>query len=286
MKRLTRPRSEHGGYTVIETLIVLAASSALVLTVIGLISGQQGKSQFTQSIRDAESRFQDVTNDFTTGYFARGSNFSCSANAAGDPPTMTSVSSVQGKNIGCIYIGRIIQPSNTSDYTIHTVIGRQYTADVLSSPTTSLASARARLIHPTTANGALPNLSQSSQFGGGIELMSAVFLNSSNNEQAAGPFGVISNFGTVTGSQLASDKQTAQLMIFTGSYATGTALADGFAAGPTEGTDYVLNRPLALCFRSNTSEQHAIIRFGTTAGSTASITTINGGRVCPPDLIP
>lgn len=286
MKRLGRLRTEHGGYTIIEALIVLAASGALVITVISLISGQQGKTQFAQAARDADSRFQDITNDFATGYFSRGGAMSCSANATGDPPTINAVSSQQGKNIGCIYIGRIFQIGTDSNYTLHTMVGRQYTGGILSPPTTTLTEADARLIHPTSANGAIPNLSETGQFNNGIELQRVVFLNSSNSEQDAGPFGVVSNFGTIVGSNLASDKQTGQLMIFTSNYATGLDLANKFNTGIVAGTDYVLNRPLALCFTSRTSNQHAIIRFGTTAGSTASITTIGGGNTCPADLIP
>lgn len=280
MKRLKTVGVGRGGYTIIETLIVLAASGALVVAVIVLISGQQGKTQFTQAVRDADSRFKDITNDYATGYLPRpNNNISCDPTGGGRP-TITSATTLQGRNIGCVYVGRLIRLTpNSPDYKVHGIVGRQYVGDVFSAQTSDLASAKPVLLFPPSS----PDFSVSDQFNADIRFQSAVYLDSSNNPQAAGPFGVVTNFGTTSGGSLATDKQTPQLIILTASYASDTDLANKFGAGAgITSSDYVVNRPLALCFESSSSQQHAIITFGSTSGgSISTTTTISGGGTCP-----
>lgn len=285
MKRLKTVGVGRGGYTIIETLIVLAASSALVLTVIALISGQQGKTQFSSAVRDADSRIEDITNDFSTGFLTRSGNVSCTADSGGGRPSLSAVASQPGTNIGCVYVGRLIQLTpNVSKYSVQSLVGRQFTAGVFSAQTPDLTSAKPVLLFPTTSNSSLPDMSVTDQFGAGIEVAAAVYLDDSNNPHPAGPFGFVSNFGTTTSGSLASDKQTPQLIILTASYPSATAVADKFETGITT-SDYVINRPLAICFRSVTSDQYAIIRFGTNGGgSTTTSTIISGGTTCPASL--
>lgn len=285
MKRLNILGVSRGGYTIIETLIVLAASSGLVLIIIALITGQQGKTQFAQAVREADARIQDVMNDYTTGYLVRSDNVSCTADSSGGRPALTSSASQQGRNVGCVYVGRLIQPNpDSSTYTVHSLIGRQYTAGVFSTQTSDIVSAKPVLLHPTSSNSSIPNLSITDEFTAGMKLHSAIYLDSSNNPQTAGAFGIVSNFGTTTGGSLVSDKQTPQFFVLTAPYATDTALADKFETGITS-ADFVIDRPLALCFESASSKQYAIIKFGTNGGgSITTTTTIAGGDTCPSAL--
>lgn len=282
MKRLNTDGVGRGGYTIIETLIVLAASSFLVVVVILLITSQQGKTQFTQAARDADARLNDIVNDYATGYLVRTNNVSCTADGGGGRPALTSSTSNQGTNIGCVYVGRLVRfTPDSSSYTVHSLIGRQYVAGVFSQQTSDIVSAKPVLLYPTTSNSSIPNLAITDEFGAGIRFKSAVYLDTSNNPQSVGAFAIVSNFGTTSGGSLVSDKQTPQLMILTPAFSSDTDLADRFATGITT-ADFVTDRPMALCFESSSSKQYAIIKFGTNGGgSITTTTTIAGGDTCP-----
>ena len=283
MKRLKLYGVGKAGYTVIETMIVLAASGALVVSVIALISGQQGKTQFSQGVRDADSQLADVMNDFGTGYLANTGSVSCTASATpGSKPSLSTPTPApkQGTNVGCVYAGRIIVPAaNSNNYVVHGLVGRQFQGDVFSAQSSDIVNARPVVLR--SSNTSSTDLSVNAQFSPTMRFIKAVYLDTSGNEQVAGPFGVVSNFGATTAGSLVSDKQTPQLFIMIPS---ATAVEDRFESGITN-ADFVLNRPLALCFESDSSNQYAVIQYGTSTGSTASVTTIGGGT-CPADLIP
>lgn len=96
------------GFTILETMIVMAVSASMLATAILLFSGQQRKTQFSQSIRDAESKLQDVLNDVSTGYFPSASNAACSATGNVKPSIDTSGTSEQGANYACVFMGKAI----------------------------------------------------------------------------------------------------------------------------------------------------------------------------------
>lgn len=289
MKRLKITGAIANGYTIIETLVVFAASSVLVLTVIATISGQQGKTEFAQAIRDADSRIQDTLNDYASGFYERGSNVSCTADNSGNPPVLTNAPSNIGTNIGCAYIGRLIKFSGADSYTVHTVVGRQFQAGVFSPEVSNLIQARPRLIYPTTTNPTIPNLSRSDLFNGKVNVARVVYVDSiSGTEEEIGAFAVTTSFSAYTGGSLSTDKQNPQLVAIKNTLHTmsqsNTQLADAIAAPPSPG--YVVGRPIAICFESTKSNQHAIIRIADNQGRLTTSIIIGAGNTCPVDLIP
>lgn len=114
------------GYTIVEAMIFLAVSGLLLVSVIALISGEQAKTEFTASIRDFESRMQDVLNDIATGSYP-GSTAGCSLAADGSP--QLSGSANQGTNQACTFVGKAIQfspePGQEGQYKLSTVVGRR-----------------------------------------------------------------------------------------------------------------------------------------------------------------
>ncbi len=126
----------NSGYTIVEVMIFLAVSAALLFSVMLLIAGQQRRAEFTQALGDLQSGINDVMNDVATGHYIDTNNFTCKAPAplaAGYPDTtfdagkkdfvtpsvrpITSSSGggTQGTNDTCIFIGQAIQfnPQNT-----------------------------------------------------------------------------------------------------------------------------------------------------------------------------
>lgn len=102
--------SRQAGFTILETLIFLAVSGALFVTVAASISGSQQQTEYEQGVKDLETKIMDVANDVYQGYFpASGSGEdSCDVH-----PVLrvrfTGVKTTQGNNAECIFAGKAVQ---------------------------------------------------------------------------------------------------------------------------------------------------------------------------------
>lgn len=116
-------------YTIVEVMIFLAVSSVLFFVVARSIAGQTTRAQFTESVRNFESRLQDLANDVSTGFYPGENNFTCKTNISGNI-TITPVSSPRGTNGDCIFVGQVINfdrddvPSDS--FMTITLAGRRY----------------------------------------------------------------------------------------------------------------------------------------------------------------
>lgn len=128
--------SSHG-YTIVETIIFLAVTGVLFLSAVGLFSGQQDKTRFTQSLREVAADITTVINETESGYYPGNANFTCTASGNTRPTVMPGTKD-QGSNQDCIFLGKAIQfgmpiagrcsAANTSgcqDYAVQTIIGRR-----------------------------------------------------------------------------------------------------------------------------------------------------------------
>lgn len=94
-------KRQRAGFTIVETLIVLAVSGVLFISVAALISGQINRYRTRDAVFNLESSVRDVLNDVSTGYYPEkvGSNPDCSGGTAG---------SGRGTNTGCVIAGKSI----------------------------------------------------------------------------------------------------------------------------------------------------------------------------------
>jgi prepilin-type N-terminal cleavage/methylation domain-containing protein len=118
-------RRTQSGFTIVETLIVIAVSASLLLSAIYMTAGKQRKVEFNQSAQDIQSVIQQVASETASGHYANGNNFSCSATST-QVSFSTSTPTAQGSNTNCIFLGRAIQFGNNSDqeaYVFHTIAG-------------------------------------------------------------------------------------------------------------------------------------------------------------------
>lgn len=136
---------DRNGFTILEVMIVLAVSSAMLVTAIVLFGGQQGKVQFTQSIRDVESKIQDVMNDVSIG-FIPSSTTRCSPGVNG--PTFPAGVVEQGANPGCIFVGKAIHFKRTG-MSILTLVGNRFDIGT-GLPVTTFAASRPVVVDSLT----------------------------------------------------------------------------------------------------------------------------------------
>lgn len=115
------------GFTIVETLIVIAISSLLLMSAVLLVAGQQRKVEFSQSAQDIRSIIEQVIAETSAGHYPN-SGFNCSATASNITIT-AAAGAAQGSNTNCIFMGRAIQFGNSGDteaYVLHTITGYQH----------------------------------------------------------------------------------------------------------------------------------------------------------------
>lgn len=114
------PKAGSDGYTIIEVMIFLVISMAMFASVVTMMSTQNRRNQFTESVNTFNQKLQDIMNDVDTGYFPS-NDIDCNGSASAGG---------QGTNSDCVYMGKAIQfaPQGKPDgYTIYTLVGdREY----------------------------------------------------------------------------------------------------------------------------------------------------------------
>lgn len=118
-----------GGYTLIEVLIFLSVSGALLLAAMNLITGRQDRVRFSQAVVSLEQQFADTFNDVSTGYFPSNSDFGCTTNGYNvNLSASPSNAEEQGTNEGCIFAGKLLHfyaGQADTEYRIYTLVGKR-----------------------------------------------------------------------------------------------------------------------------------------------------------------
>jgi type II secretory pathway pseudopilin PulG len=116
------------GFTIVETLIVLAVTGGMLLSAMLLISGRQDRTQFAQGIRTMQQQIQQVINEVSSGYYPNRGDFTCAKNGSGNID-ITGAAQEQGSNRDCVFFGKTIQfavddpsgsPTNPEVYNVYT----------------------------------------------------------------------------------------------------------------------------------------------------------------------
>lgn len=122
------------GFTIIEVMIVMAVSGAILASTLILMNGRQNKAEFFSGIRELSINLQAAINNVSSGYYNSQQNFICSPSPSG-PPLIQAVpaSASRGTNLGCTFIGEVLQFSKGgSNYVVYPVVGLQYVQGTLS----------------------------------------------------------------------------------------------------------------------------------------------------------
>lgn len=137
MKRwLNRSHLEKGGdlrsndgYTIVETLIVLAVTSMMFAAIVVSFNGRQARVEFSQAVRDYESMMQNIMSDVSKGYYSS-EGYECYIDSGNHyKPTLKErlipANNTTGTNGDCIFMGKILEPNGKSNF-VHTIIGSRF----------------------------------------------------------------------------------------------------------------------------------------------------------------
>jgi type II secretory pathway pseudopilin PulG len=260
------------GFTVTETLIVLAVTGGLFLAVAASLTGRQSRTQFEQSINEVRSQIQQTINEVGAGFYPNVANFTCTAGGTG--PVFAAGTTEQGENAGCTFLGKAIQfRVGTSDpeiMKIYSLAGLQRTSagDEPITYGNSTNGARARVV-----NGAGFNATETKPLLYGL------------NTIAVGG----SNIGTVAFfKKLSSNAST----IVSGAQQVNFIPINNSPLGSTEANGITrINSSLgsstvnpaagySLCFRSGSSNQSGLITIGGNSRQLSVTLTVKGNRTC------
>ena len=262
-----------GGFTIVETLIVLAVTGLIFLSAVTLISGKEAKTEFTQSLQSIVTQLQQTISEVQTGFYSNSGDFSCTA-AAGGPLTFTSGGSVtaEGANKGCVFIGKAVYfplVTNTAlaqPVYVHTIVGLQ--RDGSGNEVQTLAAAKAVVLEKGANPGpyaSVPNEYVTSGLQFGLEPVAL-----KQDSTALLGIAFISGLGQYdsTNSQLLSGSQQVNLLPIPGTPSSDTKADAGamnayFQTVAKQASDptgpYNPTDGASICFRSGTTGQSGLV---------------------------
>lgn len=154
-----------GGYTVIEVLIVVAITSAMLISAVTIFNGKQAESNFNQAMYDLESRINLIVNDVGRSVFPA-DRYDCVTSSDNRPQLVDVGTRVEGSSQDCIFLGKAVEArAGEENVIIHTVLGnRTYQAGAVRVPVTEFSQTRPT---PATDNNNAPVLTEQFSLGSG-----------------------------------------------------------------------------------------------------------------------
>lgn len=271
-------KSKSGGYTIVEVLIFLAVSGVLFVSTMLMLAGRQQRAQFTNAVRDFETKLTDVANDVANGYYQSGTNNNISCTQGPTVIYDSAVNVEQGKHDECIFLGRLVKLGDSSPvaegYGVYSIVGnRQTPGDVNVS---TLVQANPTLLwtgnEPTNTG-----LREEKQFGFGTSV-ACVGVNTNRCDPANNDNAGVAFISKVTGNVEVGRSGSgirAELHVFGGIQ---VSESPPFTADINE-TSAV--ESAAICLLSGSTNQYALIHLGNAGGSGLTVTSeVKEGRTC------
>lgn len=240
------------GFTIVETMIVLAVTGAMFVVAALAISGRQNRTDFQIGSRNLQIAIQGVINETSSGYYPNNGDFTCSAGSGHNVKITNSGSgAAQGQSTNCVFGGKVLAfARNTADYSTYSLAGRR--VSTTGQEVTSASDAWLATIHPwSTLTALLPN---SIRYYGVRYAASGAFSNTSVAVPFLSSFGnaYTTSEGQTAGSQSIGLYRFSNVPTFTSSDAAASFI-DNEATYPINTTG------VWLCFSSGTTNQSVII---------------------------
>lgn len=286
------------GYTIIEVMVFLAVSAILMTSALLVVSGQQRKTEFSQAVREFESRILDIMNDVSVGYYPSNDQVRCLAPPSGGAITLSGVAGTkQGTNSGCTFIGRVIQfaPSETGRQSIrvYSVAGRRQVNATSGREVSTINQAQPTVLANTGVAGDLaPDVFEDIDIGA-IRIDRVTYRTGSSNINTGG-IGFFTGFNKYSGNSLNAGSITPNLApipdnqppngIFTALDQDSRTFARALNAEMRHirfSDTFNPSRGATICLRSLGTNQLALLTMGGSSGGSMTRLEIRGGTTCP-----
>lgn len=145
------------GYTIIEVMIVLAASGLMLVIAGTFINGKQAKTSFTSGVNELVSNIQDTINQVTDGQYSD-IPLDCQPQGAGIKVTLNT-GGAQGTNSNCFFLGKIMHfqfDGQNNRYEVISMAGKRLTGGASPVPVSTLAEATPEPIEDLTITQTVP----------------------------------------------------------------------------------------------------------------------------------
>jgi len=263
---------QRGGFTIVEVIIVLAVSSTLIMSGLLIFSGRRQSTEFRQASREIQSQIEDIINNVTVGYYAKTTDFSCSADSSGSTPTLSTTPTQQGANLECVFLGRAVQFNKNWDYyIIYNIVGRRTTGGVFSRAVANMVEAKPILASISSSQSSYPETSVQQRLGS-FKFGSMKYGTGLSNDSSAVAF--ISPFPGVIGADITSGSPVLKMYSASIPEQDQSVFVDWFRANSTG----LLETPqVEICFDSQSTDQSFYVTIGGSNQQTTTSSRIDAG---------
>lgn len=287
-RRVRRPlKLPAYGFTLIEVMVVLAVTGALFVLSVTLIAGKQNRTAFDQSIRQIQSQIEQVINEVATGYYPNMGNTSCTA--AGATLVLSTTSTAQGANAGCVFAGKAIQFGITStdpqQFKVYSIAGLQKGGPG-GIESRSLADARPQVIAPTSSAPGLPSATVTDTLQNGLTAK-RMWYNNGGGDREIGVVAFTNSFAAYDATSGAIMSGTQRVDVVPIDDNNTNSKLD---VSQTTGVEVTNNRIASaitnpsggvfICFASGGSNQSGLITIGTNNRQLSVKLDIKNGTTC------
>jgi type II secretory pathway pseudopilin PulG len=265
--------SRASGFTIVETLIVLAITGAMFISAAIMISGRQAATQFSQGIRDFEAQLRQTMSEVSSGFYPSGQAVTCTSTGPNGGPVIRgngNLQNTQGTNKDCIFIGRIFHiavanddrsPTDPQLYNIYTLVGIRTSTEL--SGFEGLEPAKPRVIAQATGEpaSASTDMFDTKKLQYGLEVVNMYYgTNPDDALSKIGAVGFTSSLGNLGG----SDSSQQVNVIAIPNTRLNTTKGDGVAAINTNVAANIFNPDggVHICLKSGGTKQSALVSIG------------------------
>jgi type II secretory pathway pseudopilin PulG len=163
------------GFTIVETMIVLAVTGGLFVAIAATLSGRTQAAEFTQTINTVNASIQQTISDVETGYYPNFGDLKCSA--AGSSLNIQKASGFkQGTNSGCVFLGKVMQfGSGVNNGATPEEYATYVTAGLQSATTLSTADPTVLAPTPSETSSNFPNETEYTSLSNGLTVVSMYY---------------------------------------------------------------------------------------------------------------
>lgn len=201
------------GYTIVEVMIFLVITGVLLGSAVLVFNGRQQRTRFTQSAQQINADITTAMNEVQSGYYPNSGNFVCTGSGGVLSISKAANQDNQGKNEGCIFLGKAFRFGSPQSFSVYTILGLQRTGGVAGTEVTTLAEAKPQaLARFATDDADTPDNTDTYAMPGGMEA-TKIFDAAGNS---IGGFAVVLSLGAYSDNDVVTASQSTSLFALAG----------------------------------------------------------------------